>query len=592
MISWKKLISPPGKAPKDIKEWLGLVTDNIKKLKGSENWYDDVSLLTSNSIINNLESGGSDKALSSEQGKILNQKVIEIKSRLDTILNENDISIGTGREIELQVGNGYIQWRYKGDMEWNNLISITDLQVPGPPGPQGIPGNDGMNGATGSDGKSAYEIAVSNGFVGTEQEWLNSLKGDTSGVATGDKIDYMGKQHKTLKETNDSNVDYILRRVNTQKYEGSSITATNTYAKQVNNVILKGVTKYRDKDTGEFLDSFEEGKNLELVGGKCNSINVMGRNFFNGNLDEILKKVEGGWTTTHYGNLGNKYMMIQLEPNETWTFSVYGKYPEALFIIINNKRYQQGHRNYVNFNTDDTGIIKLEIGSEGYSNVGQALITHIQIEKGMVSNDYKPYVTHTFTLLGEYRAIGNTYDYMDLKTGTYVKNIETRPYQLGDESNNEVLTDKKNTIYKLEQPIVSKIDLQGQKIYSYDGVTHYTCKSESGYPSPILSMEVPTDLASLVNSQKAEIKLLKEENKDQDELINTTMMATDEMYMLIEPLLAETLSETNISKMVDMYVAMVQRQLKKIENVPDRYREQVKKIIDQSVEISNESGRD
>ena len=292
--------------------------------------------------------------------------------------------------------------------------------------------------------------------------------------------------------------------------------------------------------------------------------------------------MEGGWTTTHYGNLGNKYMMIQLEPNETWTFSVYGKYPEALFIIINNKRYQQGHRNYVNFNTDDTGIIKLEIGSEGYSNVGQALITHIQIEKGMVSNDYKPYVTHTFTLLGEYRAIGNTYDYMDLKTGTYVKNIETRPYQLGDESNNEVLTDKKNTIYKLEQPIVSKIDLQGQKIYSYDGVTHYTCKSESGYPSPILSMEVPTDLASLVNSQKAEIKLLKEENKDQDELINTTMMATDEMFMMIEPLLAETLSETNISKMVDMYVAMVQRQLKKIENVPTRYREQVKKIIDQS----------
>ena len=28
-----------------------------------------------------------------------------------------------------------------------------------------------------SDGKSAYEVAVDNGFVGTEQEWLASLKG-------------------------------------------------------------------------------------------------------------------------------------------------------------------------------------------------------------------------------------------------------------------------------------------------------------------------------------------------------------------------------------------------------------------------------
>lgn len=28
-------------------------------------------------------------------------------------------------------------------------------------------------------GKSAYDIAVENGFVGTEEEWLNSLKGSS-----------------------------------------------------------------------------------------------------------------------------------------------------------------------------------------------------------------------------------------------------------------------------------------------------------------------------------------------------------------------------------------------------------------------------
>ena len=37
----------------------------------------------------------------------------------------------------------------------------------------------GPTGPTGPDGLSAYEVAVENGFVGTEQEWLDSLVGPT-----------------------------------------------------------------------------------------------------------------------------------------------------------------------------------------------------------------------------------------------------------------------------------------------------------------------------------------------------------------------------------------------------------------------------
>ena len=45
-----------------------------------------------------------------------------------------------------------------------------------------LKGADGKNGVDGKDGKSAYEIALANGFVGTEEEWLESLKGaDGSG---------------------------------------------------------------------------------------------------------------------------------------------------------------------------------------------------------------------------------------------------------------------------------------------------------------------------------------------------------------------------------------------------------------------------
>lgn len=62
--------------------------------------------------------------------------------------------------------------------EW--LASLKGEQ--GPAGAKGEKGNDGSTGATGATGpagKSAYELAVDNGFSGTEAEWLKSL-GKTS----------------------------------------------------------------------------------------------------------------------------------------------------------------------------------------------------------------------------------------------------------------------------------------------------------------------------------------------------------------------------------------------------------------------------
>ena len=48
----------------------------------------------------------------------------------------------------------------------------------GDKGDPGTPGNDGMDGTDGTNGKSDYDIAVDNGFTGTEVEWLESLKGE------------------------------------------------------------------------------------------------------------------------------------------------------------------------------------------------------------------------------------------------------------------------------------------------------------------------------------------------------------------------------------------------------------------------------
>lgn len=42
----------------------------------------------------------------------------------------------------------------------------------------------GLKGEDGADGKSAYEIAVKNGFDGTETEWIDSLKGEKGNKGT------------------------------------------------------------------------------------------------------------------------------------------------------------------------------------------------------------------------------------------------------------------------------------------------------------------------------------------------------------------------------------------------------------------------
>ena len=57
-------------------------------------------------------------------------------------------------------------------------------------GIDGKDGADGVNGKDGRDGKSAYQIAVDNGFSGTVTEWVSSLKG-ADGKDTPDMQQYI-----------------------------------------------------------------------------------------------------------------------------------------------------------------------------------------------------------------------------------------------------------------------------------------------------------------------------------------------------------------------------------------------------------------
>ena len=83
---------------------------------------------------------------------------------------------------EVAVKNGYTGT----EAEWLATLKGEkgDKGEPGTNGSDGKPGKDGVDGTNGTDGKpganglSAYELAAKNGFTGNEAAWLDSLKGD------------------------------------------------------------------------------------------------------------------------------------------------------------------------------------------------------------------------------------------------------------------------------------------------------------------------------------------------------------------------------------------------------------------------------
>ena len=96
----------------------------------------------------------------------------QIESAVSTYLTAHPITTLTESDV-----NGFI----------TTFFNEHKTELKGDTGATGATGTAGTNGTNGVNGKSAYEIAVENGYTGTEAQWLQSLVGATG--ATGAKGD-------------------------------------------------------------------------------------------------------------------------------------------------------------------------------------------------------------------------------------------------------------------------------------------------------------------------------------------------------------------------------------------------------------------
>ena len=108
----------------------------------------------------------------------------ELAEKLNSISNAN----GGKSAYDIAVDNGYSGT----EQQWLDSLK-------------------GIKGDKGTDGKSAYEIAVDNGYTGTMAEWLESLKGEKGDK--GDKGDAGSSgSGETVVIDNDSNFIYVAHR--------------------------------------------------------------------------------------------------------------------------------------------------------------------------------------------------------------------------------------------------------------------------------------------------------------------------------------------------------------------------------------------
>ena len=155
--------------------------------------------------------------------------------------------------------------------------------VDGVNGTNGIDGKDGKDGADGKDGvdgKSAYELAVENGFVGTVDEWLDSLKGESGddgapGVSgsNGDKGDTgVGVKDVSVKTVangfvftftfTDDSTKSILATVPTQKIE-TTTTTVNNGTEDIEVPATKEYVEIASEDKADTLATLPEGVALD-----------------------------------------------------------------------------------------------------------------------------------------------------------------------------------------------------------------------------------------------------------------------------------------------------------------------------------------
>lgn len=155
-------------------------------------------------------------------------------------------------------------------VNFENPVQVQAVQIPGLPGRDGRDGTPGKNGENGRDGKSAYEVAVDNGFVGTEQEWLESLKGRDGVSGTSEAVSMNFPRIKNMLDVRAINADSdsledILRAIVKEVVPDGDYSNHITEFTLVNDKVEVGSTTVDILGQPHFFITEQDHRNLQQI---------------------------------------------------------------------------------------------------------------------------------------------------------------------------------------------------------------------------------------------------------------------------------------------------------------------------------------
>ena len=234
-------------------------------------------------------------------------------------------------------------------------------------------------------------------------------------------------------------------------YSGTSFTINGTSEGAIKSAILSGNTGYRDIDTGEFLETFEEGRNLELVSVKMPVLKTTGKNLFDMNrpYDAITDSQATVVQDTNQITVSSAESGIYVNANfildkdffagKTVTGScLYESDEKDIGTVQIHYQDGNGEHHYQWIRTPKTftfpnsfiGDVMLSVSANntGTPQSNTVTVKNIQLELGSTATSYEPY-SEGVTL----RGIGDVQDELNCLMGELTQNI----YQItltGDES--------------------------------------------------------------------------------------------------------------------------------------------------------------
>lgn len=242
--------------------------------------------------------------------------------------------------------------------------------------------------------------------------------------------------------------------------EGDEVDySANVMDGHAKSAILSGNTGYRDIDTGEFLETFEEGRNLELVSVRMPVLKTTGKNLFDKN--NIMKDKyinSSGKETSEVGTNRNATDYIQVKPNTSYLLSGV----QNSGVTNNNKQFYVAQ---YDANKEKIVVAALSVSSDYVKITTEAKTKYIrttikdddldrcQIEQSTQATPHEPYKSNILTVNEdvELRGVGKVRDELDLLTGELVKNFGSLYFD-GSENWGFHLTSGTAVVYKLNLP--------------------------------------------------------------------------------------------------------------------------------------------